>query len=93
MTKLHAGLATLGKLIEKAGLVIEEAVAATEVRGQGWVPAPVGQNSKVKVTFMNCRSYQKKREETTGEREKFKIASLNKTSREGKKIGFSPNVR
>lgn len=83
-------MATLGKTIEMAGLVIEEAVEATEVRCKGWVPVPVGQNSKVKVTFMNCRSYQKKREETTGEREKFKIASLNKTSREGKNLVFPP---
>ena len=59
------------------------------------MPASLRLNSKVKVTFMNCRSDQKKREreETTTHTKKFKMANLNKTSGEWGKLSFPPKVR
>lgn len=61
---------------------------------------PLRLNSKVKVTFMNCRSDQKKieREETTRAHTyihtwKLKVASLHKTSGEGKNLVFPPKCQ
>ena len=63
------------------------------MRSRGWMPASVRLKSKVKVTFMNCRSDQgKKREKkpphTHTHTQKFKMANLNKTSGEGENSVF-----
>lgn len=74
-------------------MVIQEAVEATQVKGRGWMPLPLRLSSKVRVTFMNCRSDQKKRDKETihthTHTQKFKMASLTKHLAKGK-ICFFP---
>lgn len=80
----------MNKITEIAGLGNKGNSRNSSSERQGVDASTLGLNSKVTVIFMICRSDQKKKKERRNHTHtlKFKMASLNKTSGEGKHLVF-----